>query len=620
MTTRGMKTGIASLILVALVIIGILLVNLIAHRAPSRLDLTSDSRYTLAEPSIAIAEALPDAVRVELFFSPDLPPEFEQMRRDVSALLVEYQASSGGLLTYQFVDPTASEDERAHAHALGVDEWPLQVNDQSGFGVRRAWTGLTIIYDHPEEGERHQTIARLMPGMNYEYNISRELRSVVSDEPLPTIGFVIGDGGFLDPIFENIPPFNPQNPQSPEEMRADLIQRLEEQLAVGLEDQFAVKIIDITEDIPETVDGLLMAGSTAEFDSDMQRRFDQFIMSGRPVAVFISPYRLETLDMGNQMAQFQQPIQIPSQNQTGLGEMLAQYGVVLEQDAIIDVALDNAQVSARQFEVEIGGQVLGSTWVPTSDPRLPIMTKVSRTSLITPNMGQVAFLPIDRRQPLSQSSLRLTNAAQALVDAGALEVDEVLRTSDTSFRYGGDGEGDYFRLDEAEVMAHVEAYELSPDAPAIDLEQGPFTTAITLVGQMDSALDAPEIASTEAGRLFVVSNGYWMQAQFLQQDPIFRLMGSLGRGVAQQVQAYAGFAEMLFQNTTSWLAQDTELVRIRVRQMPAYADAAVLDDTRKTRYKVFNIAGVPAIFCFLGLCGFLVRQYRRSRIQQQFNE
>jgi len=619
MTSKGIKTGIVSLVWIGLVVVGVVLVNLIAWRAPGRVDLTADGRYTLAQPSIDVAAQLPGEVHAELFFSPDLPSAFEQMRRDVSDLMAEYAANSDGLLTYEFVDPTASDDERAHAHAYDVDEWPLQVSDQSGFGVRRAWTGMTFIYQHSDEDERYETIARLMPGMNYEYNMTRALRSVVSDDELPTIGFVIGDGGFLDPILDSVPPFNPQNPQSPEEMRAELISRLEADLASGLEELFQVRLVDINDDIPDSIGGLLMAGSTAVFDDDMKRRIDQFVMSGRPVALFLSPYRLETLDMGNQMPQMQGPIRIPSQNQTGLDELLEQYGVVLERDAIIDVAVDNAQVSARRFQVEIGGQVVGSTWVPTADPRLPVMTEVSRTSLITPNMSQVVFLPIDRTQPLSQSSLRLSETAEAAIAAGTLEVDEVLRTSTTSYRYVQDDENEYIRLDESDTMALAEVYELNPADPEIDLEQGPFTTAITLVGHMESALEDPEIASTDAGRIFVISNGYWMGAQFLQQDPIFRMLNQLGRGVAQQVQAYVGLGEMLFRNTTDWLAQDTELVRIRVRNAPAYADASTLDDSDKTFYKAFNIAGVPAIFCFLGLCGFLIRQYRRGQIEARFD-
>jgi hypothetical protein len=60
-------------------------------------------------------------------------------------------------------------------------------------------------------------------------------------------------------------------------------------------------------------------------------------------------------------------------------------------------------------------------------------------------------------------------------------------------------------------------------------------------------------------------------------------------------------------------------VNIRARGRSTYIETANIDDADKRFYRLFNIAGVPAIFCFLGLCGFLRRQYRRNLITEKYS-
>jgi hypothetical protein len=449
--------------------------------------------------------------------------------------------------------------------------------------------------------------------MNYEYELTRALRLVTRESGPPTIGVLLGAGGMFDQLLQV-----PQNPQQPMG-REELMAQYQEQLGLLFESLYAFRLVEAAEDgrLPEELDGLFVIGPTAELSDATKYALDQFVMSGRPVALFLSPYRMEAL-------RFDQPgfqnLSIPSDNPTGLAELLAGYGVLLRSDAVLD--FERAQVSAEQREVNLGG-LRGTTWIPFLDPRLPELTKISDTSLLVPNMNLLGFLPLERSRPLSQATLGLSAQAVSAIERGTLAVDHVLQTSDSSLRLE---EGDVQRLaviEDAELEPFFRAVEENPDAPRFEQERGPFTVAMTVEGTLQSAHperadEEGHLASTEQGRLFVVSNGYWVQALLTSQDPLLGRGAMLPPAVRATVQQYHASNILLLRNTADWLAQQSDLVRIRARGQAAFFDSGSLGEGEKRFYKLFNIAGLPAVFCFLGLCGFLVRQARRAALEKRF--
>jgi ABC-type uncharacterized transport system involved in gliding motility auxiliary subunit len=620
MTERGFKTGLAKFIWVGLVLFGIVVLNYIVARSTIRVDLTSDQRYTLADTSARMAAELPGHVEIEAFFSAELPAQLEQMKRDINDLLSEYVAYSDGKLSYVFIDPCADcEEATVRASALGVPSFPLEEHSESELSVRYVYAGIALTYDDGDE-EHVEVIQQILPGMNYEYEITRNLRAVVSDEGPATVGFLYGDGGMFDAFVNQ--PINPQQPTDPSEM----IEQLEVQLNTLFEELFTIELVDINAGpIPDHISGLFVIGPTEPWDEDMQYRLDQYIMGGHPVAMFISPYRMESPEFNQPGLP---PIIIPSMNDTGLDGLLDAYGIRLNQDAIFETDDGSMQVSAERREGRMMGYQVQS-WVPYSDPRLPVITDISEESVLVPNMNLIAFFPQDRANPLSQSSLSETAQLVEAREQGEVRVIDVLRTSERSYRYIGDDENRYSTLRERD-LAPYRPTEAEPE-PEIDLDQGPFTIAMTLEGFLESAFpdrasDDPEAedahrASVDEGRIFVVANGYWVHAVLLGNDPLLGggTMRMLPPSVRAVVNNYRISSIILFRNTADWLAQDADLVNIRARGRSTYIETANIDDADKRFYRLFNIAGVPAIFCFLGLCGFLRRQYRRNLITEKYS-
>ncbi len=78
--------------------------NLVASQTYLRLDLTENQIYTLNPASRAAVTDLQDPIMVKVFISPDMPAPFHTLGEQLTDVLSEYAAASGGNLTYQIIE------------------------------------------------------------------------------------------------------------------------------------------------------------------------------------------------------------------------------------------------------------------------------------------------------------------------------------------------------------------------------------------------------------------------------------------------------------------------------------------------------------------------------------
>jgi ABC-type uncharacterized transport system involved in gliding motility auxiliary subunit len=113
LTGRQARYGSNALV-ISLAFIGILVVvNYLAYANPARTDLTEDQQYSLAPETLLQLSRLPAPVVLKGFYTADMQPSAEEIR----PLLEEYRLHSGGLLTYEFINPI---DNPAAATQYGV--------------------------------------------------------------------------------------------------------------------------------------------------------------------------------------------------------------------------------------------------------------------------------------------------------------------------------------------------------------------------------------------------------------------------------------------------------------------------------------------------------------------
>ncbi|NJM17131.1 MAG: GldG family protein, partial [Bacteroidales bacterium] len=172
-----------------LLVVGVLtLFNVLSNRFFFRLDLTEDNRFTLSNATKDILNELLEPVTVTAYFSQDLPPDIENLRRDFKDLLTEYSTLSKGGVVYEFINP--NKDEKTENEAVQAGIFPLQINvrEKDQLKMQKAFLGAVV-----QLGEEKEVIPVMQSSEGMEYALTTAIKKlVVVDKPL--IGILQGHG------------------------------------------------------------------------------------------------------------------------------------------------------------------------------------------------------------------------------------------------------------------------------------------------------------------------------------------------------------------------------------------------------------------------------------------
>ncbi|MBA7619084.1 hypothetical protein ES703_26416 [subsurface metagenome] len=107
--------------IVVVLVIGILfLLNYLSNQFFVRLDFTEDKRFTLSSATKDLLNNLDEPVTITAYFSGNLPPQLEQVKRDFRDMLVEYSNRSKGMVAFEFIDPLKDDKLKARATQAGI--------------------------------------------------------------------------------------------------------------------------------------------------------------------------------------------------------------------------------------------------------------------------------------------------------------------------------------------------------------------------------------------------------------------------------------------------------------------------------------------------------------------
>jgi ABC-2 type transport system permease protein len=76
-----------------------------------RLDLTSDKRYTLSEPTRKVLTGVRNDIFVQVFLDGEMPIPFKRLKRSVRELLDEFRIVSGRKVDYVFINPSDDDNQ-----------------------------------------------------------------------------------------------------------------------------------------------------------------------------------------------------------------------------------------------------------------------------------------------------------------------------------------------------------------------------------------------------------------------------------------------------------------------------------------------------------------------------
>lgn len=315
-----------AVILLALLLAILLLVNVLSSFYHFRLDLTSEKRYSISEPSAVMMKNLKDEITIKVYLDGDLNAGFTRLKESTRNLLEEFRAYGGKKVQYQFIDPMAVKnlDERkALIQDLvqkGLAPTNLTTRSKTESKQQLIFPGAIVAY-----GGREMPVQLLENQIGFspqqilnnseillEYKFANAVRKLIQYRP-PAIAFISGHG------------------ELSELETADIRQTL-----ASL--HFEVRTFDLSRNyyIPSMFEVAVIARPRAAFDEKDKYKIDQFIMHGGKVL-----WLLEGTNASMDSLKVNPTGQFVTGHDFNLDDMLFRYGVRINMDLVQDINLCN---------------------------------------------------------------------------------------------------------------------------------------------------------------------------------------------------------------------------------------------------------------------------------------
>jgi ABC-type uncharacterized transport system involved in gliding motility auxiliary subunit len=342
-----MKSG-TKLLSIALLFVGLILVNYLASSIPVRLDATAEKVYTLSPGTKALLGKLEDPVELDVYFSRSattLPIAVKNYADRVLEMLHQYVRAAHGKIVLNVIDPKpdTTEEEKATAAGIAPQTWPA-TNEQFYFGL------VAIQADHQKviaalTTDREQFLEYDFSQLLYEVQlVDRRKLGLLTSLPLR------GQVDFAAPQSGRMP---------------------ESQLAISeWEKTFDVVTVDPSADtLPEGLDVLAIIHPPS-LPPKLEFAIDQFLLSGKPVFLAVDPSSRYFRSQGSQMAMMGGP---PPNVASDLPDLFKSWGIVYDPQNVVGdpenataVQVGPGDVVRYPIWLSLTKEALSGTALPTS--------------------------------------------------------------------------------------------------------------------------------------------------------------------------------------------------------------------------------------------------------------
>lgn len=268
MKNKGLETWLYSSLGVAAVFVLIIVINALAGRAKTRIDLTEERAYTLSPGTRAILAKLDTPVQIRFYCTRGdnrMPVMLKTYAQRVEDLLGEYRQASKGLVEIQKLDPVPDSDAEDSAKLDGVEGQPRLDGEP-------IYLGLSVSMLDQKEALPFLTPER---ERLLEYDLSRAIsRVATADKPVV---------GVMSPLPFAGRQMNPMMMQMGQRGQPAWV------LYSELGRDFTTKTVDMNADkIPDDVKVLVLIHPKGISDA-AQYAIDQFILRGGKLIAFLDP-------------------------------------------------------------------------------------------------------------------------------------------------------------------------------------------------------------------------------------------------------------------------------------------------------------------------------------------
>ena len=130
----------------------LVLINIIGSYQFGRIDLTTEKRFSLSDPTKELINNLDDIIYVKVYLKGDFPAGFKRLSNATREMLDEFRAYGGGNIEYVFINPSENPNikERNQGYGelvkQGLQPTDLQVKQNAGMSSSIIFPGAIIYY------------------------------------------------------------------------------------------------------------------------------------------------------------------------------------------------------------------------------------------------------------------------------------------------------------------------------------------------------------------------------------------------------------------------------------------------------------------------------------------
>lgn len=288
----------------------VLLLNFLSANLFFRIDLTSDKRHSVSQPTKQLMAGLNEEVEVTIYLDGDMNSGFLRLKRSVAELLDELSIYAPEGITYSFTNPTSlPQEEQKQLMQLfaenGISPTTIYERNRDGKSVQRLlFPWLKISY-----GDKQQWVSLLknIKGNSGEENLNISIESLefqltdalrlLTQKEIQKIAFIEGHGELSDYNTWDI------------------------SLALSRYFQIDRGVLGTDASVLDDYKAIIIAAPTQPFSEKDKYIIDQYIMRGGRVLWLIDGVRLDE----NSLSTMGMSPTIPMD--VNLTDMLFRYGV-----------------------------------------------------------------------------------------------------------------------------------------------------------------------------------------------------------------------------------------------------------------------------------------------------
>ena len=316
------------LIQLGITLVLVVVVSLLAEIKFFRIDLTTEKKHTLSQPSRSMLRQLEDVVYVKVYLDGELPAEFVNFRKSIRELMDEFRAYGGEKFQYEFIKLYDEPDETIRNRIIGelydrgLNVTNIQVRDgEGGSSTRMIFPGAIVAYG---PFELPVNLLKNNPTLSHEHNLNNSIQTLeyefaraihsLTMEEVPRIAFIEGHGE-LDSLQTH-------------------------SLMDELKNFFQVDRGYINGNVEALLNyqALIIARPEHPFSEPDKFAIDQYIMQGGKVLFLLDPVHpfADSLSAGTTVA---------LANQVGLEDLLFKYGVRVNYNLVADLQCNYVPVN-----------------------------------------------------------------------------------------------------------------------------------------------------------------------------------------------------------------------------------------------------------------------------------